>query len=177
MIDLIQVISESENKIKLSPEMDKRRNYNLKAIKGLKERLNNESDFCELTFYERAIIICALKDFRKSFFNNSFTIINERLNKEKRNLQHDMIHTNKIKKRLDFQIEEIEKKHKEELTILQNRIHTLKIKNTSLENKVEKMKNVGNCKHSMKCSAFNEKELIYGKIKTCINCKEWDLSE
>ena len=46
-----------------------------------------------------------------------------------------------------------------------------------LKAQIGKMKNVGNCKHAMDCAKFNEKELIYGKIITCKNCKDWGLAE
>ena len=46
-----------------------------------------------------------------------------------------------------------------------------------LKAQIGKMQNVGNCKHAMDCAKFNEKELIYGKIITCKNCKDWELAE
>ena len=46
-----------------------------------------------------------------------------------------------------------------------------------LKAQIGKMQNVGNCKHAMDCAKFNEKELIYGKIITCKNCKDWGLAE
>lgn len=50
-------------------------------------------------------------------------------------------------------------------------------KNEELKALIGKMKNVGNCKHAMDCAKFNEKELIYGKLRTCKNCKDWELAE
>lgn len=49
--------------------------------------------------------------------------------------------------------------------------------NKELKALIGKMKNVGNCKHAMDCSEFNEKEFIYGKLRICQNCKEWELAE
>ena len=51
----------------------------------------------------------------------------------------------------------------------------LKIK--ALEEMIEKMKNVGNCKHSMKCTKWNEKQCNLGLMKFCLNCKDWELAE
>lgn len=41
---------------------------------------------------------------------------------------------------------------------------------------IEKMKNVGNCKHSMKCAKWNEKQCNLGLMKFCLNCKDWELA-
>lgn len=51
----------------------------------------------------------------------------------------------------------------------------LKIK--ALEEMIEKMKNVGNCKHSITCAEWNEKQCNLGLMKFCLNCKEWELAE
>lgn len=46
-----------------------------------------------------------------------------------------------------------------------------------LETQIEKMKNVGNCKHAMTCANWNEKQTMLGCMKFCKNCKEWELAE
>lgn len=49
--------------------------------------------------------------------------------------------------------------------------------NAELKAQIEKMKNVGNCKHSMKCAEWNEKQSYLGLMKFCLNCKDWELAE
>lgn len=46
-----------------------------------------------------------------------------------------------------------------------------------LEKQIEKMKNVGNCKHAMECAKWNEKQCNLGLMKFCLNCKDWELAE
>lgn len=50
-------------------------------------------------------------------------------------------------------------------------------KNAELKVQIEKMKNVGNCKHAMTCANWNEKQTMLGCMKFCKNCKEWELAE
>lgn len=45
------------------------------------------------------------------------------------------------------------------------------------DEQIEKMKNVGNCKHSMNCAKWNEKQTVLGLMKFCLNCKDWELAE
>lgn len=61
--------------------------------------------------------------------------------------------------------------------ILTTRILELQKTCGALTDKVEKMKNAGNCKHFIECTKINEKELILGKIVTCKGCKKWEMAE
>lgn len=61
--------------------------------------------------------------------------------------------------------------------ILTTRILELQKTCGALTDKVEKMKNAGNCKHFIECTKINEKELILGKIVTCKGCKKWEMVE
>lgn len=62
-------------------------------------------------------------------------------------------------------------------TRLEEQIEVKKLEILELKAQIGKMQNVGNCKHAMDCAEFNEKELIYGKLRTCKNCKKWELAE
>lgn len=53
----------------------------------------------------------------------------------------------------------------------------LEKENAELKDQIEKMKNVGNCKHTITCANWNEKQTILGCMKFCKNCKEWELAE
>ena len=57
------------------------------------------------------------------------------------------------------------------------RIAELEKENAELKEQIEKMKNVGNCKHSMNCAKWNEKQTVLGLMKFCLNCKDWELAE
>lgn len=61
--------------------------------------------------------------------------------------------------------------------ILTNRILELQKTCGALTDKVEEMKNAGNCKHFMECTKINEKEFVLGKIVTCKGCKKWEIAE
>ncbi len=45
------------------------------------------------------------------------------------------------------------------------------------DEQIEKMKNVGNCKRSMNCAKWNEKQTVLGLMKFCLSCKDWELAE
>ena len=72
--------------------------------------------------------------------------------------------------------------YEEVLTILEKFSHneiieTLRKENEQLKEQIGKMKNVGNCKHSMTCAEWNEKQSYLGLMKFCLNCKDWELAE
>lgn len=60
---------------------------------------------------------------------------------------------------------------------LNERTHFYSTELRKANEQIEKMKNVGNCKHSMKCAKWNEKQLNLGLMKFCQNCKDWELAE
>jgi len=76
---------------KLTDYQTRRRNYDLKVIHTLKERLRNDKDFLELTFIERAIILFSLRLLKKYFYDNDFKKINKWLSKECKFLSIDMV--------------------------------------------------------------------------------------
>lgn len=61
-------------------------------------------------------------------------------------------------------------------TVIQSLHEQCEIVSKQVE-QIEKMKNVGNCKHSMKCAKWNEKQCNLGLMKFCLNCKNWELAE
>lgn len=63
------------------------------------------------------------------------------------------------------------------VTELTNSKIELENKVTELKKQIEKMKNVGNCKHSMNCAKWNEKQTVLGLMQFCLNCKDWELAE
>ncbi|MCQ2081671.1 MAG: hypothetical protein MJZ11_08425 [Lachnospiraceae bacterium] len=64
--------------------------------------------------------------------------------------------------------------------VLKKQLIEIRRLNTIIREKdeqIEKMKNVGNCKHSMNCAKWNEKQTVLGLMKFCLNCKDWELAE
>lgn len=75
---------------------------------------------------------------------------------------------------------ELEKENerlKTQIDQLSNDNHVLKTSFITQQEQIGKMKNVGNCKHSMKCAKWNEKQSYLGLMKFCLNCKDWELAE
>lgn len=56
-------------------------------------------------------------------------------------------------------------------------VEKLEKENAEQKQQIEKMKNVGNCKHSIACAEWNEKQLYLGMMRFCKNCKKWELAE
>lgn len=56
-------------------------------------------------------------------------------------------------------------------------IEQLAKENAEQKAQIEKMKNVGNCKHAMECAKWNEKQCNLGLMRFCLNCKDWELAE
>lgn len=61
------------------------------------------------------------------------------------------------------------------VTELTNTKTELENKVTELEAQIEKMKNVGNCKHAMQCPDWVEHKIKDDGIKPCLNCIKWEL--
>lgn len=53
----------------------------------------------------------------------------------------------------------------------------LEKENAELKEKIKKMKNVGNCNKSMKCSKWVEQHIQGNKVTCCCDCVEWESAE
>ena len=77
-------------------------------------------------------------------------------------------------------ISELEKENAElkaQIEELQLNLRSRKDLVEELTMQIEKMKNVGNCKHAMQCPDWVEHKIKDDGIKPCLNCIKWELEE
>lgn len=77
-------------------------------------------------------------------------------------------------------LKELEKENAElkaQIEELQLNLRSRKDLVEELTMQIEKMKNVGNCKHAMQCPDWVEHKIKDDGIKPCLNCIKWELEE
>lgn len=88
--------------------------------------------------------------------------------------------SDKMQSKLCERISELEKENKQfkwEFNEVVKDNDYYQKENKELKAQIEKMKNVGNCRHAMQCPLWVEHKIKNDGIKACLNCDKWELEE